>query len=56
MLHNTKLKTVTDSDEKLLLLVVYITPDGIQDTYVEINDNMLLNANTYNALIQKSKQ
>ena len=36
-------------------MVVYITPDEIQDTYVEVNDDMLLNANTYNALIQKSK-
>ena len=37
-------------------MVVYITPDEIQDTYVVINDDMLLNANIYNALIQKSKQ
>ena len=36
-------------------MVVYITPDEIQDTYVEANDDMVLNANTYNALIQKSK-
>ena len=38
-----------------LTLVVYITPDEIQGIYVEINDDMLLNANTYSALIQKSK-
>ena len=41
---------------EILPLVVYITPDEIQDTYVDISDDMLLNANTYNALIQKSKQ
>ena len=40
---------------EILPLVVYITPDEIQDTYVDISDDMLLNANTYNALIQKSK-
>ena len=41
---------------EILPLVVYITPDEIQDTYVEINDDMLWNANTYKALIQKTKQ
>ena len=41
---------------EILTLVVYITPDETQDTYVEINDDMLLNANTYKALIQGSKQ
>ena len=40
---------------EILPLVVYITPDEIQDTCAQINDDMLLNANTYNALIQKSK-
>ena len=41
---------------EILALVVYITPDENQDAYVEIYDDMLLNANTYSALIQKSKQ
>ena len=41
---------------EILPLVVYTTPDEIQDTYVEINADMLLNANTYNTLIQKPKQ
>ena len=44
------------SHTKNLPLVVYITPDEIQDTYVKINDDMLFNANNCSALIQKSKQ
>ena len=50
------IKNISYKKIEILPLVVYITPDEIQETYVEINDDMLLNANIYNALIQKSKQ
>ena len=50
------IKKISYKKFEILPLVVYITPDEIQDTYVEINDDMLWNANTYKALIQKTKQ
>ena len=40
---------------EMLPLIVYITPDEIHDNYVEINDDMLLSTDIYNALIQKAK-
>ena len=39
----------------LLPLNVFITPDEVYDTYVEINSEMLLDVNVYNELIQKTK-
>ena len=36
-------------------IIYYITPDEIHDNYVEINDDMLLSTDIYNALIQKAK-
>ena len=40
---------------ELLLLNIFITPDEVYDTYVEINSEMLLDVNVYNQLIQKTK-
>ena len=39
----------------ILPLDVVITPEEIFDTYVDINENMLLDINLYNSLIQKAK-
>ena len=39
----------------ILPLDVVITPEEIFDTYVDINENMLLGINLYNSLIQKAK-
>ena len=40
---------------ELLPLNVFITPDEVYDTYVEISSEMLLDVNVYNELIQKTK-
>ena len=40
---------------ELLPLNVFITPDEVSHTYVEINSKMLLDVNVYKELIQKTK-
>ena len=55
-LKTVRSKNISCKKFEILPLVVHITPDEIQDTYVEINDDMLLIANNYKALIQRSKQ
>ena len=38
----------------ILLLEVLVSPDEIYDTYVEINDQMLLDHDLYNSLVRKA--
>ena len=40
---------------ELIRLNVFITPDEVYDTYVEINSEILLDVNVYNELFQKTK-
>ena len=39
----------------VLPMPVFITPEEVYDTYVEMDQNMLLDVKIYNSLIQKAK-
>jgi hypothetical protein len=41
---------------QVLPTYVVISPDEIYNTYIDINDNMQLNVNVYNALVRKAMQ
>ena len=55
-LKTVRSKNMNKKKFELLTNAVYITPDEVHDSYVNIDEDMMIDIQHYNALIQKAKK